>query len=82
MSKRWIYQIKNGLVWGLIISLCLSVFDLFEMAFEDAFFSKKNLFRTLCFVLVGVFIVGYLSWKKKVKRDDCTELSHNNAVNK
>ena len=53
------------------------------MYFEDAFLSKKNLLRTLYFILVGVFIVGYLNWKKKVKRDDdSAELSHDNAVNK
>ena len=53
------------------------------MSFEDAFLSKKNLLRTLYFVLVGAFIVGYLNWKKKVIRDDdSAELSHDNAVNK
>ena len=78
MSERWKYQIKTGGIWGMILSLCLCVFDLFEMTFEDAFLSKKNLLRTLYLVLVGIFIVGYLNWKKK----NSTKLSHDNTVNK
>ena len=81
MSERWKFQIKNGVIWGIILSLGLSVFDLFEITFEDAFFSKRNLLRTLYFVLVGIFILGYLNWKKKIKRDNNTESPYNNAVN-
>ncbi|MDD2674185.1 MAG: hypothetical protein PHF81_04840 [Flavobacterium sp.] len=57
-------------------------FDVFEMSFEDAFLSKKNLSQMLLFVAAGIFVVSYFSWKKKIKRESNTGLSHNNAVNK
>lgn len=82
MSKKWQFQIKNGVRWGIILSLCLLIFDLLERSFEDAFFSKRNLFRTLYFVLFGIFVIGYLNWKKKIKRDNSADLSHDNTINK
>ena len=66
MSERWQFQIKNGGVWGLIVSFSIAIIDLFEMSFEDAFLSQEKLLRTLYFVLAGIFIVGYSNWKKKI----------------
>ena len=82
MSERWKYQLKIGLIWGIVLSLSLSVFDVFGMSFEDAFLSKKNLLRTLYFVLTGIFVVSYFRWKKKIKIENTTDLSHDNSVNK
>jgi hypothetical protein len=82
MSERWKFQIKYGLIWGSMVSFIMAGFDLFEMSFEDAFLSKKNLSRMLLFVLAGIFVVSYFSWKKKIKRESNTSLSHDNAVNK
>ena len=82
MSERWKFQLKNGLIWGVVLSLFLSVFDLFEMSFEDVFMSKRNLIRTFYFVLTGIFVVSYISWKKKIKRENSADLPHNNSVNK
>ncbi|MBG6186657.1 hypothetical protein [Flavobacterium sp. CAN_S2] len=82
MSERWKFQIKYGLIWGFMVSFIMAGFDLFEMSFEDAFLSKKNLSRMLLFVLAGIFVVSYFSWKKKIKRESNTSLSHDNAVNK
>ena len=81
MGDRWKYQIKNGGIWGLIVSSCIAVIDLFEMSFEEAFLSKEKLLRTLYFVLAGIFIIGYSNWKKKVKRDYSPELSNDNPIN-
>ena len=82
MSERWKYQIKIGLIWGIILSVILMAIDLFENSFEDVFFSKINLLRTLYFIVVGIFLLGYLSWKKKIKRDKNANLSNDNAINK
>ncbi len=82
MSERWKFQLKNGLIWGVLVSCITAAFDLARMSFEDAFLSKKNLLRMLLFVLAGVFVVSYFSWKKKIKRETITELSHDNTVNK
>ncbi|OAB31406.1 hypothetical protein SAMN05444395_101618 [Flavobacterium fryxellicola] len=81
MSERWQFQIKNGGIWGFIISLCIAIIDLFEISFEDAFLSQEKLLRTLYFVLAGIFIVGYSTWKKKIKRERTPELPHDNPIN-
>jgi hypothetical protein len=65
-----------------MVSFIMTAFDLFELSFEDAFLSKKNLLRMLLFVLAGIFVVSYFSWKKKVKCENNTELPHDNPVNK
>ena len=70
------------MIWGFMFSFILAAFDLFEMCFEDAFLSKKNLLRVLYFVLAGIFVVSYFSWKKKIRIENTTDLSHNNSVNK
>lgn len=82
MNERWKFQVKNGLIWGLIMSSCLAVFDVFEMSFEDPFLSKKTLFRTFYFVFTGIFLVCYFRWKKKTGIENNTELSHDNSINK
>lgn len=81
MSERWQFQIKNGGVWGLIVSFSIAIIDLFEMSFEDAFLSQEKLLRTLYFVLAGIFIVGYSNWKKKNKLERSAELPNNNPIN-
>lgn len=82
MSERWKFQIKYGLIWGFMVSFIMVGLDLLEMTFEDAFLSKRNLFRMLFFVLSGIFVVSYFSWKKKIKKESSSGLSHDNAVNK
>ena len=82
MSERWKFQLKYGFIWGFMVSFIMAGFDMFEMSIEDAFLSKRNLFRTLFFVFTGIFIVSYFSWKKKIKKEDNLDLSHDNSVNK
>ena len=82
MSERWKFQLKNGLIWGLLVSLIMTGFDLFEMSIEDALLSNKNLFRMLLFILAGIFVVSYFSWKRKLIRVNSTGLSHDNTIDK
>ena len=82
MSERWKFQLKKGLIWGFMISLLMAVLDTIEMSFEDAFLSKKNFLRIFFFVTTGIFIVGYFSWKKKIKSESDLDLPHNNSINK
>jgi len=69
MSERWKFQLKNGLIWGLLVSFIMAGFDLFEMSIEDALLSNKNLFRMLLFIVTGIFVVSYFSWKQKIKKE-------------
>ncbi len=82
MSERWKFQLKNGLIWGLIMSFLMYAVDTIDMSFRDAFLTRKNLFRILFFVITGIFLVGYFSWKKKIKSEKTPDLPHNNTIHK
>nr|WP_315206070.1 hypothetical protein [uncultured Flavobacterium sp.] len=82
MSKKWKYQLKYGLIWGLLVSFITAAFDLYSMTFQEVYLSEKNTIRTALFVLAGIFVVSYFSWKKKTKSETNMDLSHDNAINK
>lgn len=82
MSKRWKYQLKIGLIWGISFSMIIQVFDLLNMSFSQAFLSKRCLLRMLFFIVIGIFIVSYFSWKQKTKEENTTNLPNNNTINK
>ena len=67
MSERWKYQIRVGLFYGIVTTLLITIFDLFDKSFYESFFSMEFLRRIVIFILVGIFIVGYYNWKEKVK---------------
>lgn len=71
MSKRWKYQIKVGLIWSFSFNLIitLATFDWDKKANFEEIFTLKYFFKLLIFVLSGIFIVGYSSWKAKTKRE-------------
>jgi hypothetical protein len=51
MSKKWKYQLKYGLIWGLLVSFITAAFDLYSMTFKEVYLSEKNTIRTALFVL-------------------------------
>ncbi|MBP2283751.1 hypothetical protein H4V97_002069 [Flavobacterium sp. CG_23.5] len=65
MSERWKYQIKTGGGWGVFMALAMDLVDLTGMPFQDVFFSKVSIVRFTYFLLAGIFIIGYIKWKKK-----------------
>ena len=67
MTDRWKYQIKTGGLWGFATATILSLFNLTDASFEEEFLSKKYLIKLVFFLLIGIFMVGYFSWKKKLK---------------
>ncbi|CAH0337283.1 hypothetical protein FVB9288_03037 [Flavobacterium sp. CECT 9288] len=82
MSERWKFKLKYGLIWGFMASSITAAFDVFEMSIEDAFLSRRNLFRILFFVFTGIFIISYFAWEKKIREKRSNNLSNNNTVNK
>lgn len=68
MSERWKYQIKTGGGWGIFTAILIALFDLAEMSFEDAFLSKRFIFREIFFFIFGTFMMGFYFWKAKNKR--------------
>jgi len=59
MSERWKHQFKSGLTWAITALVILTVMDFKNNTWE------RFLLRLVVFVLVGVFVLGYFSWKKK-----------------
>lgn len=65
MSERWKYQIKNGGFWGLFMAIFMVLFDLKENSLYEQLDSFQFYFRLIGFLLVGIFILGYFTWKNK-----------------
>lgn len=82
MSEKWKYQLKYGLIWGLLVSFITAALDLYSMTFQEVYLSEKNTIRTSSFILAGIFVVSYFSWKKKLIRENSTDLPHDNTINK
>ena len=69
MRNRWKFQLKVGLFWGILMSLMFVLFNLNEMTFMEQFKTTNFYFRTIGFILSGVFLVGYVNWKEKNRSD-------------
>jgi hypothetical protein len=82
MSERWKYQIRIGLFFGFFMSLFTTAFDCFNTSFEDAFLPRNIILRVLIFVPVGIFWLGYSSWKKKIKSESTLDSPHNHSIHK
>ena len=65
MSERWKYQIKNGGSWGLFMAVFMVLFNLKENSLYEQLNSIQFYFRLAGFLLVGIFILGYFTWKNK-----------------
>lgn len=65
MSERWKYQLKVGLFWGLFMALFNLFFE--EKPIKVQIVSPDFYLRAVVFILAGIFILGYINWKAKVK---------------
>ncbi len=70
MSERWKYQFKVGTFWGLFMTVFNVIFELQEKPLNVQLSSPAFYLRALVFILVGVFLLGYINWKAKVKREN------------
>jgi hypothetical protein len=64
MSERWKFQVKIGGLWALLTIAILTLFEFKSMNWN------MFLIRLVVFLVVGVFFVGYLSWKAKIKKQN------------
>jgi len=71
MNKRWKHQIKSGLPFGIGMPIIMTLFDWFgtSATFTEAFFTIKFLVKFIVFMLLGIFLIGYSSWREKVKNE-------------
>lgn len=65
MSERWKYQIKMGGFWGVFMAVFMALFELRETSLYEQFTSFQFYFRLVFFLIVGIFILGYFTWKNK-----------------
>ena len=65
MSERWKYQIKTGGFWAVIMTVIVVVFDLNETPLYEQITSFQFYFRLVFFLLMGIFILGYFTWRNK-----------------
>jgi len=65
MSERWKYQIKTGVFWAVIMTVIIVVFDLKETSLYEQITSFQFYFRLGFFLLMGIFVLGYFTWRNK-----------------
>ncbi|OAB31405.1 hypothetical protein SAMN05444395_101619 [Flavobacterium fryxellicola] len=68
MSERWKYQIKTGLPWGIFMIVFMILFEIKEVSFIDQVSQPFFYFKAVAYILLGIFVLGYSSWKSKIKR--------------
>ena len=69
MNERWKYQIKIGLFWGVFMTFFNVLFEIKEISLSQQFSSNIFYLRLVVYTLVGVFVLGYINWKSKLKRE-------------
>jgi hypothetical protein len=67
MSARWKHQLRFGLLWGTVMAILMTTFYAWENENWNLFLTWNFLLRLAIFNAVGVFIVGYFSWKDTEK---------------
>jgi hypothetical protein len=70
MSERWKYQLKYGLFWGIFMTVFMTLFDIKEKPITVQLTSVEFYIRAISFMVMGVFFLGYMGWREKVKRQD------------
>lgn len=70
MSERWKYQIKNGVTWGVFMTVFMILFDIKQVPFEEQISKPEFYFRALAYIAIGIFVLGYFTWKSKNKKEN------------
>lgn len=70
MSERWKYQIRKGLLFGLIWSGLSLLFKFGESSISEQITSIELYYQFIVGFVIGCFIIGYLDWKVKSKKID------------
>jgi hypothetical protein len=68
MSKRWKYQVKMGGFWGVFMVVFMILFELKEKTISQQLSETNFYIRAFGYIVIGIFVLGYFTWKEKVKR--------------
>jgi hypothetical protein len=69
MSERWKYQIKTGSFYGIFMTVAMTILQWQGRSIADELLSRKFFLNTLIYFMTGIFILGYFSWKAKLKKE-------------
>ncbi|POS03167.1 hypothetical protein [Flavobacterium croceum] len=69
MSDRWKYQLKMGGLWGVFMIVFMTLFEIKEKPLAQQLSDKNFYIRAVAYVGLGIFFLGYMSWKEKIKRE-------------
>lgn len=70
MSERWKYQLKMGGFWGVFMVIFMTLFELKEKTVSQQLSENNFYVRAVSYIVIGIFVLGYFSWKEKVKREN------------
>ncbi len=70
MTERWKYQIKSGGIWGLSMSAFIVLFKMKEQPIAEQLQHQEFWGKTIIYLIIGIFGLGYFNWKQKVKKDN------------
>jgi hypothetical protein len=73
MSERWKYQIKMGGFWGIFMIVFMLLFEIKEKTISQQLSENNFYIRAISYIAIGIFVLGYFSWKEKVKRENPTK---------
>ncbi|MFV5701553.1 hypothetical protein ACM55F_06740 [Flavobacterium sp. XS2P12] len=68
MSERWKYQIKTGGIWGVFMTIFMILFEIKEVPFLEQVSKTSFYIRAGAYIVLGIFVLGYFTWKSKNKR--------------
>ena len=69
INERWKYQLKTGGFWGVFMTVFMALFQMNEKPLQEQVTSWQFYFRFVVFLAVGIFVLGYSSWKTKTKNE-------------
>lgn len=69
MSERWKHQLKMGIVFGLVAGFFTTLFELRDSSLTEQMEDWTIPIRFGVYILVGVFLLGYVSWKSNQKKN-------------
>ena len=62
------FMIFSGGLLGILTACSLQLFELSEISFKDAFFSKKFAVHLSIYFIIGIAIFGLVMWKINEKK--------------
>ena len=68
MSERWKYQLKKGLPWGIFMTAFMIFFEIKQVSFLEQISKPFFYFKAISYIALGIFVLGYSSWKSKIRR--------------